>query len=74
MIAGQVGFVGHLSIGDDVKIGAQSGISGNLKDGSIVMGSPAIDIANHRRSLVHFKNLSDIVKRIDDLEKRMNRP
>ena len=65
MIAGQVGFVGHLSIGDDVKIGAQSGISGNLKDGSIVMGSPAIDIATHRRSLVHFKNLSEIVKRLD---------
>ena len=72
MIAGQVGFVGHLSIGDDVKIGAQSGISGNLKDGSIVMGSPAIDIATHRRSLVHFKNLTDIVKRIDELERRMN--
>lgn len=72
MIAGQVGFVGHISIGDDVKIGAQSGIPGNLKDGSIVMGSPAIDIATHRRSLVHFKNLSEIVKRLDQLERRMN--
>lgn len=72
MIAGQVGFVGHLIIGDDVKVGAQSGISGNLKDGSIVMGSPAIDIANHRRSLVHFKNLPEIVKRLDQLEKRLN--
>jgi UDP-3-O-[3-hydroxymyristoyl] glucosamine N-acyltransferase len=72
MIAGQVGFVGHLSIGDEVKIGAQSGISGNLKDGSIVMGSPAIDISTHRRSLVHFKNLAEIVKRIDELERRMN--
>jgi UDP-3-O-[3-hydroxymyristoyl] glucosamine N-acyltransferase len=72
MIAGQVGFVGHLNIGDDVKIGAQSGVSGNLKDGSIVMGSPAIDIANHRRALVHFKNLPEIVKRLDQLEKRLN--
>ncbi len=72
MIAGQVGFVGHLIIGDDVKIGAQSGISGNLKDGSIVMGSPAIDISTHRRALVHFKNLSEIVKRLDQLERRLN--
>jgi UDP-3-O-[3-hydroxymyristoyl] glucosamine N-acyltransferase len=72
MIAGQVGFVGHLSIGDEVKIGAQSGISGNLKDGSIVMGSPAIDISTHRRSLVHFKNLSEIVKRLDEIERRLN--
>ncbi len=74
MIAGQVGFVGHLIIGDDVKIGAQSGISSNLKDGSIVMGSPAIDISIHRRALVHFKNLPEIVKRLDDLERRLNRP
>jgi len=71
MIAGQVGFVGHLTIGDNVKIGAQSGISGNLKDGSIFMGSPAIDISIHRRALVHFKNLPEIVKRLDDLERRL---
>jgi UDP-3-O-[3-hydroxymyristoyl] glucosamine N-acyltransferase len=74
MIAGQVGFVGHLSIGDDVKIGAQSGVSGNLKDGSIFMGSPAIDISIHRRALVHFKNLPEIVKRLDQLERRLNNP
>ena len=72
MIAGQVGLVGHLSIGDDVKIGAQSGVSGNLKDGSIFMGSPAIDITIHRRALVHFKNLPEIVKRLDQLERRLN--
>jgi len=74
MIAGQVGFVGHLSIGDDVKIGAQSGVSGDLKDGSIFMGSPAIDISIHRRALVHFKNLPEIVKRLDQLERRLNQP
>ena len=72
MIAGQVGFIGHLTIGDDVKIGAQSGIAGNLKEGSIFMGSPAIDISIHRRALVHFKNLPEIVKRLDQIEKRLN--
>jgi UDP-3-O-[3-hydroxymyristoyl] glucosamine N-acyltransferase len=74
MIAGQVGFVGHLSVGDDVKIGAQSGVSCDLKDGSIFMGSPAIDISIHRRALVHFKNLPEIVKRLDQLERRLNQP
>jgi len=74
MIAGQVGFVGHLSIGDEVKIGAQSGVSGNLKDGSIFMGSPAIDISIHRRAHVHFKNLPEIVKRLDELERKLNQP
>jgi UDP-3-O-[3-hydroxymyristoyl] glucosamine N-acyltransferase len=72
MIAGQVGFVGHLSIGDEVKIGAQSGVSSNLKDGTICLGSPAIDISIQRKALVHFRNLPEIVKRIDELERKLN--
>ena len=70
MIAGQVGLVGHIVIGDDVKIGAQAGVPGDLKDGSIVLGTPAIGIANFRRSFVHFKNLPEIVKRIEELERK----
>jgi UDP-3-O-[3-hydroxymyristoyl] glucosamine N-acyltransferase len=69
MIAGQVGLTGHLEIGNDVKIGAQSGISTNLKDGAIVLGSPAFDISRYRKSYVYFRNLPDLVKRIEELEK-----
>ncbi|MFO7614993.1 MAG: UDP-3-O-(3-hydroxymyristoyl)glucosamine N-acyltransferase [Bacteroidales bacterium] len=71
MIAGQVGIAGHLTIGDDVKIGAQAGVSGNIKDGAIVLGSPAIDISTFRRAIIHFKNLPEIVKRLDEVEKKM---
>lgn len=71
MIAGQVGFVGHSVIGDDVKIGAQAGVPGNVKDGSIILGTPAIDIAIFRRSAVHFKNLPDIVRRLEELERKL---
>lgn len=70
MIAGQVGLVGHIVIGDEVKIGAQAGVPGDVKDGSILLGSPAIDIANFRRAYVHFKNLPEIVKRIQELERK----
>jgi UDP-3-O-[3-hydroxymyristoyl] glucosamine N-acyltransferase len=69
MIAGQVGIIGHLNIGNDVKIGAQSGISTNLKDGTIVLGSPAFEIGRYRKSYVMFRNLPDIVSRLDALEK-----
>ena len=71
MIAGQVGMAGHLTIGDDVKIGAQAGVSGSIKDGAIVLGSPAIDISTFRRAIIHFKNLPEIVKRLDEIEKKM---
>ena len=36
MIAGQVGFAGSSSIGNNVSIGGQSGISGHLKIGNNV--------------------------------------
>ena len=69
MIAGQVGIIGHLVIGNDVKIGAQSGISTNLKDGTTVLGSPAFEIGRYRKSYVMFRNLPDIVTRLEALEK-----
>ena len=36
MIAGQVGFAGSTTIGDNVSIGGQAGISGHLKIGNNV--------------------------------------
>ncbi len=71
MIGGQVGITGHLVIGDGVMIAAQSGVSTNVKDGKVIQGSPSFDIAPYRKSYVHFKNLPDIVKRINELEKQL---
>jgi len=69
MVAGQVGFVGHLVIGDNVKVGAQSGIENNLKDNNFYLGSPAQEISKTRKIYVHWRNLDQIVKRINVLEK-----
>ena len=74
MIGGQVGFAGHLTIGDNVKIGAQSGISNDIKSGEIRLGSPAIDAAKFRKAFVHFRNLEKIVARLDELEKLQKKP
>ncbi|NWJ49940.1 MAG: UDP-3-O-(3-hydroxymyristoyl)glucosamine N-acyltransferase [Bacteroidetes bacterium] len=72
-IAGQVGLAGHLVIPDNVKIAAQSGVANSLaKDGSILMGSPAFEIGQYRKSAVGFKRLPDIMKRLDLLEKKLN--
>jgi len=71
MVAGQVGFNGHINIGNNVKIAAQSGIPNNVKDDSILFGSPAFDASKYKKAYVHFRNLQKIVDRIDDLEKRI---
>ncbi len=71
MIAGQVGIIGHLKIGNEVKIAAQSGISTDVADGSIIMGSPAFEISNYRKSYVYFRGLPKLVDRISALEKKL---
>ena len=70
LIGGQVGIVNHLTIADEVKIAAQSGIGKNiLKKGEIVQGSPAFDISTYRKSYIHFKNFHAIKLKLDELEK-----
>ncbi|MCL4144158.1 UNVERIFIED_CONTAM: hypothetical protein GTU68_030765 [Idotea baltica] len=71
-IGGQVGIVGHLKIGDNVSVQAQSGIGKNLKNNVTVQGSPALPYAEYNKSYVHFKNLSKLVDRVDELEKMLN--
>lgn len=72
VIGGQVGIVGHLTIGNNVKIQAQSGIGRNVKDDEILQGSPAFSYGDFNKSYVHFKNLTKIVKDINDIEKKIN--
>lgn len=72
MFGGQVGISGHLTIGDEVKMAAQTGLTTNLKDGQIVMGSPAIDANRFRKAFVYFRNFEALVKRIDELEKKVS--
>jgi UDP-3-O-[3-hydroxymyristoyl] glucosamine N-acyltransferase len=50
--------------------GAQSGIAGSVRKAGMYQGSPAIDAMNWRRSSVGFKQLPDIMKRLQELEKK----
>ena len=68
-IGGQAGIVGHIQIGNQVKIQAQSGVNNSTKDGEILYGSPAINASDYRRNYVHFRNFTEIVKRLNNLEK-----
>ena len=72
MIGGQVGIAGHLTVGDFVQIQAQSGINGNIKEKSILYGSPALDAMEFRKSYVYFRKLPQLMKKLDLLEKKFN--
>jgi UDP-3-O-[3-hydroxymyristoyl] glucosamine N-acyltransferase len=71
MIGGQVGIVGHISIADGTKIAAQSGIGQEIKEeNTIVQGSPAFGIMDYKKSYIGFRKLPELMKRLDDLEKK----
>ena len=72
MIGGQVGIVGHITIGNNVRIQAQSGIGRNVKDGEMLQGSPALNYGDYNKSYVHFKNLTKIIERLNTIEKNKN--
>ena len=69
MIGGQVGIVGHITIGNNVRIQAQSGIGRNVKDNEVLQGSPALNYGDYNKSYVHFKNLPKIIERVNAIEK-----
>ncbi len=73
MFGGQVGSAGHIKVANDVKIGAQSGISNNIKtEGVALLGSPAFDFRKSTRSIAAYKNLPDIVSRLNQIENELN--
>ena len=70
VIGGQVGIVGHITIGDNVKVQGQSGVISDIENNAIIQGTPAFSYNSYSKSYVHFKNLPEIIKKIDSIEKK----
>lgn len=70
MIGGQVGIVGHIVIGDRVRVQAQSGIARNVKEMKYYKDHPALAYADYNKSYVHFKNLPKLADTITKIEKK----
>lgn len=68
LIGGQVGFVGHIKVGNEVQIQAQSGINKNVADKSKLYGSPAMSYMDFLRSYSLFQRFPDIEERLRTLE------
>ena len=72
MIGGQVGLGGHINIGDDTQIGAQSGIISHIEAHSRVMGSPAIPLKNFFRSGIIYRKLPEMYVELNRLKKEID--
>lgn len=71
VLAGKVGIAGHLKIADHTTIGGNTGINKSIKtSGKTLFGFLAMDLNHFLRSYSVFKNLDDLQKRIQQLEKK----
>ena len=71
VIAGQVGIVGHIEIGNNVTIAAQSGVTRNFPDNVTILGTLATDAIKQRKTYVYERNLDQLYKRVEILEKQL---
>ena len=72
LIGGQVGMVGHIQIADGTRINAQSGLSKSVQqDGLTLNGSPAFDYKASLKSQAIFRNLPELLQRVQDLEEQL---
>ncbi|MBT8136408.1 MAG: UDP-3-O-(3-hydroxymyristoyl)glucosamine N-acyltransferase [Gammaproteobacteria bacterium] len=71
MIAGHVGFVGHLDIADDVVITGQTMVNRSISEAGVYSSALPMDEARRwRRNSARFRQLDAIAKRLKKLEKK----
>ncbi|MEX0902169.1 MAG: UDP-3-O-(3-hydroxymyristoyl)glucosamine N-acyltransferase [Pseudohongiellaceae bacterium] len=69
ILGGGSGVVGHLTIADRVNVAAMSLISQSIKTpGTYSSGTGQMEVREWKRSVVHFKRLDDMSKRLKRLE------
>lgn len=67
-LAGQVGLVGHIEIGTGSTIAAQSGVTKSFPEGTVLLGSPALEIGLARRVEASLRRLPELLKRVHKIE------
>lgn len=72
MIAGGVGIAGHLEIADDVTVLAMTLVTHSIREKGVYSGShPMEEVKAWRRNSARLRQLDDLAKRLQRLEKQM---
>ncbi|MGL5232597.1 MAG: UDP-3-O-(3-hydroxymyristoyl)glucosamine N-acyltransferase, partial [Fusobacteriaceae bacterium] len=72
ILAGQVGVTGHITIGSNVVIGAKSGVMSDVPDNSGLSGHPLVEHKEDMRIRVAMRKLPETMKKIKDIEKKLD--
>lgn len=69
---GQAGIAGHLTVGDGARLAAQAGVIGDIPAGETVSGYPARNHREYLRAMGQLFKLSDLVRRVRELERTVD--
>ncbi len=69
MAGGQAGISGHVAVGDGAKLGAQSGVAGDIAPGEVVVGYPARPRLEFLRSMAALNRFPELLERVRKLER-----
>jgi UDP-3-O-[3-hydroxymyristoyl] glucosamine N-acyltransferase len=69
-MAGQVGIVGHVTIGDKTMIAPQSGVAKDIS-GGVWFGSPAVPLPEAKRQIAWVHRLGKLIDRVRAIEKKL---
>ncbi len=73
VLGGQVGVRDHVKIGSGAMAGAQSGITADIPAGEVYSGTPAIPHRTWLRAQSIYGKLPEYLRRLRDLERKLNR-
>lgn len=74
IMGGAVGMAGHQVIGAGSMIAAKTGVHGDLSSGSVVAGTPHLDIKTWRRFVGARTKLPELIRRVRRIERRLDEP
>jgi UDP-3-O-[3-hydroxymyristoyl] glucosamine N-acyltransferase len=72
VLAAQSGVAGHITVGDGCTAAGRAGVASDLAPGKIVSGFPAMDHRQWLRAQKVYKDLPNLLKRVRDLERRLD--
>jgi UDP-3-O-[3-hydroxymyristoyl] glucosamine N-acyltransferase len=72
-MGGQVGTAGHLTVGKNTMVVAQSGIPHDVPANSVIGGYPAVDVHAWRRYSAALPKLPEILRRLRRLEQALSK-
>jgi len=67
ILAGQVGVTGHITLGDGVRVSAQSGIGQDVPAGTDMGGSPARRQRDYLRAQSALYRVAKIINQLEEL-------